>query len=88
MSRLARSTRSTNSWKTYKAVHALEQLNSGAKGLALRTEQLEPGESVVGFTIPEKPLTKNLIAFRRRSFSSAAWSPWLLKSLKVHQGPG
>lgn len=31
---------------------ALEQLNNGAAGLALRTEQLESGESVVGFTIP------------------------------------
>ena len=39
---------------------ALEQLNSGAKGLALRTEQLEPGESVVGFTIPREAVDEEL----------------------------
>ena len=32
----------------------------------------------------ERLLTKNLTAFRRRSFSSATWSPWSLKSLTVH----
>ena len=39
---------------------ALEQLNSGAQGLALRTEQLEPGESVVGFTIPREAVDEEL----------------------------
>ena len=39
---------------------ALEQLNSGAEGLALRTEQLEPGESVVGFTIPREAVAEEL----------------------------
>ena len=39
---------------------ALEQLNSGAKGLALHTEQLEPGESVVGFTIPREAVDEEL----------------------------
>ena len=39
---------------------ALEQLNSGAKGLALRTEQLEAGESVVGFTIPREAVDEEL----------------------------
>ena len=39
---------------------ALEQLNSGAKGLALRTEQLNPGESVVGFTIPREAVDEEL----------------------------
>ena len=39
---------------------ALEQLNSGAKGLALRTEQLDPGESVVGFTIPKEAVDEEL----------------------------
>ena len=39
---------------------ALEQLNSGAKGLALRTEQLEPSESVVGFTIPREAVDEEL----------------------------
>ena len=39
---------------------ALEQLNSGAEGLALRTEQLEPGESVVGFTIPREAVGEEL----------------------------
>ena len=39
---------------------ALEKLNSGAEGLALRTEQLEPGESVVGFTIPRKAVDEEL----------------------------
>lgn len=43
------------------ALHtALQQLNSGAKGLALRTEQLEPGESVVGFTIPREAVDEEL----------------------------
>ena len=40
--------------------NALEQLNSGAKGLALRTEQLNPGESVVGFTIPRDAVDEEL----------------------------
>ena len=39
---------------------ALDQLNSGAKGLALRTEQLETGTSVVGFTIPRKAVDEEL----------------------------
>ena len=39
---------------------ALEQLNSGAKGLALRADQLEPGESVVGFTIPREAVDEEL----------------------------
>ena len=39
---------------------ALKQLNRGAEGLALRTEQLEPGESVVGFTIPREAVTEEL----------------------------
>ena len=39
---------------------ALEQLTSGAKGLALRTEQLNPGESVVGFTIPREAVAEEL----------------------------
>ena len=39
---------------------ALKQLNMGAEGLALRTEQLEPGESVVGFTIPREAVTEEL----------------------------
>ena len=39
---------------------ALEQLNSGAKELALRSEQLEPGESVVGFTIPREAVAEEL----------------------------
>ena len=39
---------------------ALEKLNSGAEGLALRTEQLEPGESVVGFTIPREAVAEEL----------------------------
>ena len=39
---------------------ALEKLNSGAKALALRTEQLEPGESVVGFTIPREAVDEEL----------------------------
>ena len=39
---------------------ALAQLNSGAKGLALRSEQLEPGESVVGFTIPREAVAEEL----------------------------
>ena len=39
---------------------ALEQLTSGAKGLALRTEQLNPGESVVGFTIPREAVGEEL----------------------------
>ena len=39
---------------------ALEQLNSGANGLALRSEQLEPGESVVGFTIPREAVAEEL----------------------------
>ena len=39
---------------------ALKQLNSGAKGLALRTEQLDPGESVVGFTIPKDAVDEEL----------------------------
>ena len=39
---------------------ALKQLNGGAKGLALRSEQLEPGESVVGFTIPREAVTEEL----------------------------
>ena len=43
------------------ALHtALEQLNSGAQALALRTEQLEPGESVVGFTIPREAVEEEL----------------------------
>jgi hypothetical protein len=55
------------------ALHtALQQLNSGAKGLALHTEQLTPGESVVGFTIPRGLLTKNSTACRRKSSSLAA----------------
>ena len=44
-----------------KGLHsALEKLNSGAEGLALRTEQLEPGESVVGFTIPREAVGEEL----------------------------
>ena len=39
---------------------ALKQLNSGANGLALRSEQLEPGESVVGFTIPREAVAEEL----------------------------
>ena len=39
---------------------ALEQLNSGANGLALRTEQLEPGQSVAGFTIPREAVDEEL----------------------------
>ncbi|MCY4376119.1 MAG: hypothetical protein OXC31_20380, partial [Spirochaetaceae bacterium] len=39
---------------------ALEHLNSGAKGLALRSERLEPGESVVGFTIPREAVAEEL----------------------------
>ena len=39
---------------------ALEQLNSCAKALALRTEELEPGESVVGFTIPREAVDEEL----------------------------
>ena len=39
---------------------ALEQLNSSAKALALRTEELEPGESVVGFTIPREAVDEEL----------------------------
>ena len=39
---------------------ALEQLNSGAKELSLRSEQLEPGESVVGFTIPREAVDEEL----------------------------
>ena len=39
---------------------ALEEFNSGAKGLGLRTEQLEPGESVVGFTIPREAVDAKL----------------------------
>ena len=43
------------------ALHtALKHLNSGAEGLALRTEQLEPGESVVGFTIPREAVAEEL----------------------------
>ena len=43
------------------ALHtALEQLNGAAKGLALRSEQLEPGESVVGFTIPREAIDEEL----------------------------
>ena len=39
---------------------ALKQLNSGAEGLALHTEQLEPGESVVGITIPRDAIDEEL----------------------------
>ena len=39
---------------------ALKQLNSSAKALALRTEELEPGESVVGFTIPREAVDEEL----------------------------
>ena len=39
---------------------ALEQLNNGAEGLALRTERLAPGESVVGFTIPRAAVDEEL----------------------------
>ena len=39
---------------------AFEQLNSSAKALALRTEELEPGESVVGFTIPREAVDEEL----------------------------
>ena len=39
---------------------ALKQLNSGAKELSLRSEQLEPGESVVGFTIPREAVAEEL----------------------------
>ena len=43
------------------ALHtALENLNNGARGLALRSEQLEPGESVVGFTIPREAIDEQL----------------------------
>ena len=48
------------------ALHtALEQLNSAAKGLALRSEQLEPGESVVGFTIPREAIDEELDRLQR-----------------------
>ena len=40
--------------------NALEQLNSGAQALALRTEKLDPGESVVGFTIPRTAVDEEL----------------------------
>lgn len=51
---------------------ALEQLNSGATGLALRSEQLEPGESVVGFTIPRAAVDEELMRLQKevRFFSS------------------
>ena len=39
---------------------ALEQLNGGAERLALRTEQLAPGESVVGLTIPREAVSEKL----------------------------
>lgn len=39
---------------------ALQELNSGAKGLALSTEQLEPGQSVVGLTIPRSAVDEEL----------------------------
>ena len=39
---------------------ALQQLNRGAEELAVRTEQLEPGESVVGFTIPRSAVDEEL----------------------------
>ena len=39
---------------------ALKQLTGGAKGLALRSEQLKPGESVVGFTIPREAVDEEL----------------------------
>ena len=47
---------------------ALEQLNSGASGLSLRTEQLEPGESVVGFTIPREAVDEELDRFQKEVF--------------------
>jgi len=39
---------------------ALSQLITGASALALRTEQLTEGESVVGFTIPRKAVDEKL----------------------------
>lgn len=40
--------------------NALEKINSGAAELSLRTEELEPGESVVGFTIPRSAVDEKL----------------------------
>ena len=40
--------------------NALEKINSGAAELSLRTEELDPGESVVGFTIPRSAVDEKL----------------------------